>query len=403
MPAFDNVTLTRLLASIEAGWLLILCGAGLSMQPPSSLWSAQRVARACYDKWLATERLPVAMRDDIEQLAAHFYANGLFETAFLRSLVPWDDLVGEPNAGHAAVADLLISRATHAALSANFDPLIEHWAKARKVAMRGALDGAEAVNFANSKSPLLKFHGCLDRDRDHTLWTQGQIGKAPVKQRLENFAAWMSINLPGKDLLVVGFWTDWGYLNDIFANVIALHGIGSVTVVDPLTTAELQAKAPTLWAKLTGSAAPFQHVQASSSDALDELRAGFSKAWVRKLFALGKPFLEAEGGTYSAASVDPAVMGTDDVYNLRRDSEGAPYNRAARRKEPAVESGKTAFAHLLLIQAGLCEAEPGISMVTALSASYTAQGSRLRLSESIIMNRPRCRRRTSLFVRAPKH
>jgi hypothetical protein len=169
VPAFDEPTLTQLLGSIEAGRLVILCGAGLSIPPPSSLWSAQRVARACYDRWLATERLPPGMRDDIDQLAGHFYANGLFETAFLGALVPWDDLVGQPNAGHAAVADLLISRAAHATLSSNFDMLIEQWANAHKVAMRGALDGPEAVSFSDTSNPLLKFHGCLNRSRERTL------------------------------------------------------------------------------------------------------------------------------------------------------------------------------------------------------------------------------------------
>jgi HIUase/Transthyretin family len=60
-------------------------------------------------------------------------------------------------------------------LSANFDPLIEQWANARKIALRGALNGQEAVNFADTPSPLLKFHGCLTRDREETLWTQGQL------------------------------------------------------------------------------------------------------------------------------------------------------------------------------------------------------------------------------------
>ncbi len=292
------------------------------------------------------------MRDDIDQLAGHFYANGLFETTFLGALVPWDDLVGEPNTGHAAVADLLISRVAHATLSANFDPLIEQWANAHKVAMRGALDGTEAVSFVATANPLLKFHGCLTRSRECTLWTQGQITDATIGSRIESCAAWMRINLPGKDLLVIGFWTDWGYLNDVLANVMSLQGLHSVTVVDPLPSDDLQIKAPVLWGKLTASTTLFKHVQASGADALDELRAGFSKVWARKFFALGKPYFEAEGKTYSAAAVDPAAVGTEELYNLRRDSEGVPYNRAARRKEPAREAAIAAFAHLLLLQVG---------------------------------------------------
>jgi len=80
---FDEPTLTRLLGSTEAGRLVILCGAGLSMPPPSSLWSAQRVARACYDKWLAellaSARLNAAFHSHLLQetwqgLQAHYGA-----------------------------------------------------------------------------------------------------------------------------------------------------------------------------------------------------------------------------------------------------------------------------------------------------------------------------------------
>jgi hypothetical protein len=166
MPIFDPPTLLRLLGSIEADHLVVLCGAGLSIPPPSNLMPAVRVAQACYDKWFPTEQLPAPLRDNIDALAGHFYNQHTFKPVFIRSLVPWDDLVGEPNIGHAAVADLLICRAAHAAMSANFDPLIEQWSEGRKVAMQGALTGAEAVEFAARTNPLLKFHGCLRRGRD---------------------------------------------------------------------------------------------------------------------------------------------------------------------------------------------------------------------------------------------
>src|SRR2546429_9695500 len=108
MPIFDPADLTRLLGSIEAGQLIFLCGAGLSIPPPSNLMSAARVARTCYDKWRPTESLPAALREDIDRLAGHFHAQGTLKTVFISTLVPWDDLVGQPNEGHAAVADFLI-------------------------------------------------------------------------------------------------------------------------------------------------------------------------------------------------------------------------------------------------------------------------------------------------------
>jgi hypothetical protein len=345
---FDDPTRTRLLGSIEANRLVLLCGAGLSIPEPSYLMSAVQVSRTCYDKYLPIMALPVPMRDNVEQLAGHFYGNGEFESVFLGTLVPWNDLVGQPNKGHAAVADFLICKAVEGALSANFDPLIEHWANERKIAMSGALTGQEATTFGGDSGPLVKFHGCLVRDRNKTLWAQAQIAEPAIAARIASCSQWMGLTLPGKDLLVVGFWTDWGYLNDVIANALNVNPFGSVTVVDPKASADLQATAPTLWARLTGGTAHFQHVQASGADALEELRVAFSKVWVKKFYALGKTMLEADGKHYSA--IDP-VMSCEEFYSFRQDAEGIPYHRAAARKAPPAGAAAAAFVHLLLIEA----------------------------------------------------
>ena len=160
---FDDPTRTRLLGSIEANRLVLLCGAGLSIPQPSRLMSAVQVSHECYDKYQPISALPPAMRDDIDQLAGHFYSTGEFESVFIGTLVPWNDLAGESNPGHAAVADLLISGAVVAALSANFDLLIEQWAYRKRVAMRGALDGQEAQTFGANESPLVKGECPVDR------------------------------------------------------------------------------------------------------------------------------------------------------------------------------------------------------------------------------------------------
>jgi hypothetical protein len=93
--ALDPDTLRGLLGSIEAGHLVLLCGAGLSIPPPSNLMSAVRVAQACYDKYKPIAVLPAALRNDVDSLAGYFYGRGELQTVFL-SLVPWNDLVGEP-------------------------------------------------------------------------------------------------------------------------------------------------------------------------------------------------------------------------------------------------------------------------------------------------------------------
>jgi hypothetical protein len=348
-------TITRLLGSVEANRLVLLCGAGLSMPPPSNLMSAVRVSRACYDKYKPILELPAPMRDGIDKLAGYFHASGEFHGLFIGSLVPWNDLVGEPNAGHAAVSDLLISRAADAVLSANFDPLIEQWASCRKIAMQGALSGQEAMEFKKDANPLVKFHGCMVRGRKETLWTDAQLADPEIDKRVKACADWMKLELPGKDLLAIGFWTDWGYLNDVFAAALSTMNFTSVTVVDPETSANLQTKAPTLWNTLTTGTAVFRHIQASGADALEEFRVAFSKTWLKKFYALGEPLLAAAGRPYAA--IDPD-MEVHDLYDCRRDCEGVPYSRAAQMREPASSAAQASFFHHLLLQAGATREGP---------------------------------------------
>ena len=342
---------TRLLGAIETDSLVFLCGAGLSIPLPSDLPSAVRVSQICYDAWVHTEPLDPALRDKVDQLAGHFHARGDFERVFIRRLVPWNELVGPPNNGHAAIADLLISRGAHAALSANVDPMIERWAEERKIAMRGALDGQEAVDFAANTNPLIKFHGCLQRAPETTLWTQGQLTDPAVQARLRSCSQWMILNLPGKHVVVVGFWTDWGYLNDVLADAFAIDNASSVTVVDPKPTADLQAKAPKLWERLNGLSHAFEHVQASGADALEDLRTAYSKTWARKFYALGQGLVQGAGGAVAVAAPFDALAG-DDLYNLRRDAQGVPYTRAATLKAPAPSAAQAAYVHVMLLNAG---------------------------------------------------
>jgi hypothetical protein len=342
---------TKLLGAIEADSLILLCGAGLSMAPPSYLPSAKTVAELCYDDWSAIEVLDPRFRNDIDLLAGHFYAQGNFEKLFIRRLVPWNELVGPPNKGHAAIADLLMSRAAHAALSANFDRMIESWAEPRKIDLQGALTGQEAIDFASVANPLIKFHGCMHRARSGTLWTQGQLAEPAFQARVRSCSEWMNQNLPGRHLAVVGFWTDWGYLNDVFANAFAIDNASSVTVIDPSPTADLQSKAPNLWSRLNALSHAFEHVRASGDDALDELRTAYSKTWARRFYKLGEPLVQATGATVAVPAPFDA-LGCEDLYNLRRDVEGVPYSRAATLKVPAPSSQQAAYVHMMLLNAG---------------------------------------------------
>ncbi len=346
--ALDAVLTTKLLGAIETDTLMFLCGAGLSIPSPSFLPSAAQVAEICFEKWIATEALDADMRYDVDKLAGHFHAKGDFESVFI-PLVPWNELSGAPNRGHAAVADLLVSRGAHAALSANFDTMIERWAEQHKIALQGALTGQEATKFAARSSPLMKFHGCMQRALSSTLWTQGQLAEADVQERIETCSQWMNLHLPGKHLVVVGFWTDWGYLNDVLTVAFNITNALSVTVIDPTPAAALEAKAPQLWAKLTKLSNAFEHLQESGDVVLEELRAAYSKSWAKKFYALGKPLAQAQE---LAVEPSPDALCCEDLYNLRRDVEGIPYTRAATLKTPPGAAAEAAFAHIELISTG---------------------------------------------------
>ncbi len=344
-------TVTRLLQAIEASSLVLLCGAGLSRAAPSNLPSAVHVANICYDKYAPIQELPAALRGDIDKLAAFFFDGKQFEPVFIRTLVPWAELVGPPNIGHAAIADLLICRAALTAVSANFDPLIEFWATARKVDLRGALTGEEAIEFASKTSPLLKFHGCLLRERDHTIWTHQQLLSTPIKDRVQSCSDWMRLHLAGKDILVLGFWSDWGYLNDVLAAALNGKPASSVTVIDPSPTKDLETKAPKLWKALNELSHGFEHVKASADEALREVRAAYSRAWLRKLYALGAPLMQALGKGMPPQLL-PDILECEELYDLRRDAEGVSYDRAAAQKEPPRHLAQCALAHLLLLASG---------------------------------------------------
>jgi hypothetical protein len=59
----------------------------------------------------------------------------------------------------------------------------------------------------------------------------------------------------------------------------------------------------------------------------------------------------------------------DQLYDLRRDAEGRPYDRAARTKEPAAHTASAAFFRSLLLQAH----------ATQQGAWYDYNGTRIRI------------------------
>jgi hypothetical protein len=381
---------TKLLASMHAGRLVVVCGAGLSMAAPSSLPAAWRVAEASFDKY-ALETDPAcdpAMRHDLEAFAQHFVGLHALQSVFIESLVPWQMFVKPPNAGHAAVADFLVTRAATAALSANYDTLIEQSAVANGFDFQNSLDGDEATTRSRTQSPLLKFHGCATRDRMGTVWAPSQLGEPPIADRIAKSKTWMAANLRQKDLLVVGFWSDWAYLNTLLGTVLDGLAPLSVTVIDLADAGALQAKAPDLWALATGPKVEFTHVQESGADALTELRKTFSQNYLRGVLAAGRPAFEASIGLVcDPAWLEPPDFDNETLYSLRRDAEGVPSGQPASRSKPSQCEIFGVF-HLLLRQAG---AAP-----TALGYDLAGRSIRVVNGAGAVLNQLRTK-----FVEAP--
>ena len=85
------------------------------------------------------------------------------------------------------------------------------------------------------------------------------------------------------------------------------------------------------------------------ADTLDELRTAYSRAWAHKFYASGASMANGAG---IAVAPSPNALAGADLYNLRRDVEGLPYNRAATLKQPPAAAAEAALMHFELINAG---------------------------------------------------
>lgn len=353
----------RLIGSIEAGRLMLVCGAGLSMAQPSALPSAVAVSEACFDKYaLSVPGLDAGLRGNLEALAEHFAGMKTLVPVFIRTLVPWDRFNKPTNAGHRAVADFLLTGASPAALSSNYDTLIEDSARRMGADFRASLDGDEARVHRTQYAPLLKVHGCMMLDRDETVWVKSQLGAGKIKARIDNSTVWMASELREKDILVVGFWSDWDYLNTILTAAMTDVSPLSVTVVAPTDEATLQAKAPELWALAHAEHVTFELVSEDGAQFLDDLRRAYSRGFLRKVVAAGQPnFQEVTGQPFNLDQCDCPDFDSDTLYRLRCDAEGIPPGKPAKQKSPILSAPLGLF-HLQLRQAGAAVTDTGYTL-----------------------------------------
>ena len=263
------------------------------MSPPTGVPSAAELARTCGERYSqATQtHLQDEVRLDLERLVDYFLELDRFRE-FL-DFVPWETFSRNPNRGHSAIADFLCCGALTFAATTNFDTHIEDAAfELGERNFRSALDGVEAAELADRHRPLLKLHGCHRRDSSNTLWAQSQIDpNGEIQTRLARSATWLTGQLVGRDLVIVGFWTDWDYLNNVLSRALQDSTPRTVVVVDPADRQVLQQKAPELWD--WANRHNFRHVPEPADAFLDELRIVFSRGFVKRAIAGGIPHFAA--------------------------------------------------------------------------------------------------------------
>ena len=332
--------------------LVLVAGAGLSMAAPSNLPSAAKIAadaKAEYDSRYGGIRPPLPPGIE-EQAEMFFQAKEL--GIFLKEFVDQDVFAAQPNSGHAAVADLLLSHGLQAAVTTNVDILIETAGQSLLGQVFTGIEGTAVAASPGGAAPMLKIHGCWLQEREHTVWAPGQLTEPPVEGRIATSATWLQNTLLDKDLLIVGYSTDWDYLNQVIAKTLGMVAPASVLVVDPSPTDDFEAKAPDLAALADRAEKGSHHLQASGADFLDALRLSFSKVFIRRAIAKGvAEFTTIAGHAPTDASREPPDLDNDSLWRIRRDLLGCKPNRPARQPEPYDEPA-VGLALLQLREAG---------------------------------------------------
>jgi hypothetical protein len=327
------------LTALHADRLALLCGAGLSMAAPSNLPNAAQLAAEAkrkHDAQYGATRPPLPV--GIEEQAEYFFQRGELGTVYLRNLIDPHAFAGHPNAGHTAVADLLLVRAIQAAVSTNVDTLIETAGSMLFGRIGAAIDRKGVAALLPEMAPLLKIHGCWAIEPENTVWALGQLSAEPVASRITGSAEWLSVHLLDRDLIVVGYFTDWGYLNAVLERTLGDVRPARVLIIDPSDGTALAAKAPALNALGTRATSQFYHVRVSGDAFLGRLRTEFSLGFVRGvLHAGGQAFNDLTGTPPDPAWLEPARIDVDDLWRERRDLEGRFPNHPSRDRAPPEE------------------------------------------------------------------
>ncbi len=316
--------------------LALICGAGLSMADPSkipSAWSVAASAKQKYDAIYGADAEPLS--EDIEEQAEFFHAQGRLSTTYLTKLVDIDTFSAPPNAGHFAVADFLLTKTAQIAVSTNVDALIEFAGDQLYGGIVTATRRDNAAAFYPANAPLLKIHGCWKSDPRQTVWAPSQLQCEPNQSRIADCAQWIEQQLLNRDLVIVGYFTDWDYLNSLLERCLNAVNPSNVIVVDPSSTEDLEGKAPALFGVGERAIGGFYHIQCSGADFLDELRRRWSASYVRRALNSGNQLLAAAGDhRASQDNCEPPEATVEQLWAIRRDIEGLAPGYPCKNGEP---------------------------------------------------------------------
>ncbi len=98
------------------------------------------------------------------------------------------------------------------------------------------------------------------------------MAKGRVLERITQLRAWIQARLRGRDLVFLGFWSDWAYLNSVFESSVTSIENALIVIVNPSDDTDLEAKAKGLWDWSAGARVTRRIVRKSASDFLDDLR-----------------------------------------------------------------------------------------------------------------------------------
>lgn len=345
----------QLVASLIDNNLVFICGAGLSMCGDSDIPSAAELAEQCYDNYYAkyAQQLPEGLRSNLEGLTKHLYADGQLQRRFI-PLVPWSRFrKGNPNDGHTAIADFLACRAVPLSISTNFDTLIETAANRLGEPDFCPITDANDSAIPRDHSPYLKVHGCAYLSRATTLWCREQLADEPIKGLLENAETFLRAALNGKDLVFVGFWTDWSYMNEVLETTVGQIEPNRIVLVDIAAADVVQEKAPRLWELSQSNDVIFEHVRESADEFLNQLRLAYSTNFLDRLLLHSQQAYQAHFGEEAGLeTLGPWPHDINVLYGLRRDLTGAANSTPVREKDP-IDSITTAGAMLIhLLRSG---------------------------------------------------